>query len=223
MLAGAFAGCAVDAEPTAEIRGDDEAETAEQAITAIEWSSWLDRDSPSGNGEFETRADFSIVQVGCSSPVAIEATTLSGVPWQNTGEVLTVSPSVGLICQNSAQPDGSCQDYRVRFGCNAPDWSLLFRSWHANNSLSSGDIEHLVPSNVPVPVGRFVDEMTFENSGFYSGLQLAPNDAHYTEFGSFFLSGRIITAMFNDRLRGSVTQRSEVVELTSSVLRIRRF
>jgi hypothetical protein len=81
------------------------------------WSAWLDRDDPSGTGDWETRADFTLSQVGCSSPSQIDAKTLTGVAWQNTGEVLTVSPIVGLICRNADQSDGACQDYEVRFGC----------------------------------------------------------------------------------------------------------
>jgi hypothetical protein len=189
----------------------------------IQWSSWLDRDAPGGTGDWETRADFTVAQVGCASPVAIDARTLSGVPWQSTGEVLTVSPSVGLICLNASQPDGVCQDYQVRFGCGSLDWSPLFQAWHANNSLFSGDIEYFVPASVPVPTGRFVGEMSFDSAGNFSALQLAPNDAHYTDFGSFSLSGNVITASFPDRFRGTVTEHYDVVELTSSVLRFRRF
>jgi len=191
--------------------------------SSIQWSSWLDRDVPSGSGDWETRADFTVAQVGCASPVAIVARTLSGVPWQSTGEVLTVSPSVGLICLNDSQPDGACQDYQVRFGCGALDWSPLFQAWHANNSLFSGDIEYFVPASVPVPNGRFVGAMSFGVGGDFSALQLPPDDAHYTDFGSFSLSGNVITASFTDRRRGSVTEHYDVVELTSSVLRFRRF
>lgn len=190
---------------------------------SIQWSSWLDRDQPSGTGDWETRTDFTVAQVGCASPVAIEATTVTGVPWQNTGEVLTVSPSVGLICRNASQPDGVCQDYRVRFGCGSLDWSPLFQSWHADNSMFSDDIEFFVPTGIPVPSGRFVGAMSFDGAGNFSALQLASNDAHYTAFGTFSLGSNVITASFVDPFRGNVSEHYEVVELTPNLLRFRRF
>lgn len=86
----------------------------------IIWSNWLDRDDPSGTGDWETRVDFSISQVGCASPVDVQAQTTSGVPASSTGQILSISPSVGLICNNANQSSGTCLDYRVRFACPAP-------------------------------------------------------------------------------------------------------
>jgi hypothetical protein len=86
----------------------------------VAWSAWLNRDTPWGRGDFETAADFTTAEKGCEAPVAIEARTLAGVDWTATGEVLHVSPTVGLACTNERQDDGDCLDYRVRFGCAAP-------------------------------------------------------------------------------------------------------
>lgn len=78
---------------------------------------WLDRDNPSGTGDWKTRADFPAGSV-CANPIGIQARIVgSRIPYQNTGETLIVSPQQGLICRNDAQPDGSCQDYEVRFFC----------------------------------------------------------------------------------------------------------
>lgn len=79
------------------------------------WTQWYDRDNPSGSGDYEDRAS----QVGvCANPVEVECETTSGLDAASTGEVITCTPSGGLVCVNSNQPDGVCNyDYRVRFGC----------------------------------------------------------------------------------------------------------
>lgn len=84
------------------------------------WSAWLNRDDAGGAGDFETLVDFDPTSVGCSQPLAIEARTLGGVDWHLTGEVLSVSPTTGLSCRNASQPDRICQNYQVRFLCDAP-------------------------------------------------------------------------------------------------------
>jgi hypothetical protein len=82
------------------------------------WTSWFDRDEPSGNGDYETLHDFKNEGYPvCASPIDIQCQTLNGVDWTQTGEVYTCAPSQGGSCVNSQQPDGSCQDYRVRFLC----------------------------------------------------------------------------------------------------------
>jgi hypothetical protein len=85
----------------------------------VAWSAWLNRDAPWGRGDFETAADFTATEKGCESPVAIEARTLDGVDWTAAGELLHVSPTLGLACTNERQDDGGCLDYEVRFGCAA--------------------------------------------------------------------------------------------------------
>lgn len=80
------------------------------------WTPWLNRDAPSGVGDFETLPDFGS-QVPCSSPIAIQCQTLAGVDYTLTGEVYSCTPASGGICRNSDQPDGACMDYQVRFLC----------------------------------------------------------------------------------------------------------
>jgi len=82
------------------------------------WTPFLDRDDPSGVGDFETLADFLLAGEACPNPLAIECRTVVGkVDFSATGEVYTCTPDVGGVCRNADQPDGSCEDYEVRFLC----------------------------------------------------------------------------------------------------------
>ncbi len=85
------------------------------------WTAWLNRDAPSGTGDWETLVDFRAAGhniCGASTPIGIECrTTPGGVDYRNAGEVYSCQPSVGGICQNIQQPDGTCFDYEVRFLC----------------------------------------------------------------------------------------------------------
>ena len=189
----------------------------------IQWSSWLNRDNPGGTGDWEMLADFSITQVGCSLPAQIDAQTTSGVSWKNTGENLTVSPDLGLVCRNADQSDGSCLDYRVRFGCATLDWTALPKAWHEDISRKVGNIENFVPQNISVPVGRFVEEMTFGSNGSFTILRLAPNDAHYYAYGTWTRNGNVISVSYYDaRINVSIQESYQVAELKSSLFRFRR-
>jgi hypothetical protein len=79
------------------------------------WTSWLNRDAPSGDGDYETRVDF--VPPVCANPIGIQCQTTAGVDWTLTGEVYSCTPASGGICVHANQPDRSCMDYRVRFLC----------------------------------------------------------------------------------------------------------
>ncbi len=81
------------------------------------WTVWLNRDAPSGNGDYETLADFVASGQACASPIGIQCQTLGGVDWTSTGQVYTCSPSVGGVCKNSQQANGQCLDYRIRLLC----------------------------------------------------------------------------------------------------------
>ena len=48
------------------------------------WTRWLNRDLPSGTGDWETLADFPPHQV-CPRPVGIECQTADGRPYNATG------------------------------------------------------------------------------------------------------------------------------------------
>jgi hypothetical protein len=81
------------------------------------WTTWLDRDSPSGLGDYETLGPLVSEGLGCLNPLAIECKTLGGVDWTLTGEVYHCNVTEGGYCVNSEQPDGSCLDYHVRLLC----------------------------------------------------------------------------------------------------------
>lgn len=84
------------------------------------WTAWLNRDHPSGSGDWETVSDFRAGGYNIcngATPLGIECRTLSGVDWRSTGEVYTCDRTAGGICQNSHQTDGFCEDYQVRFLC----------------------------------------------------------------------------------------------------------
>jgi hypothetical protein len=190
------------------------------------WSAWLNRDLPSGTGDWEDLPDFSAFQVGCALPAQINAKTISGTSWQSTGEVLQVSPDVGLICRNADQPDGVCEDYQVQFGCATAtnlNWAALTQSWHENVSLITGNIHDFVPLATAVPSAHFVQTMTFSSDGSFSITNPGPTDAPYTSAGTWTRSGAVITVNYFDRLNNfNVQEIYQVAEITSSVFRFRR-
>ncbi|XP_034534879.1 mucin-5AC, partial [Notolabrus celidotus] len=84
------------------------------------WTGWFDRDNPSGIGDLEI---LSVLQYEnpakiCNKPLQIEVQTTAGLSAAATGDVIEVADvNTGFICKNSAQAQGTCQDYRVRFMC----------------------------------------------------------------------------------------------------------
>ncbi|TXI91142.1 MAG: hypothetical protein E6Q33_11055 [Neisseriales bacterium] len=81
------------------------------------WTSWLDRDNPSGNGDYETLNDFLSAGQACKEPLDLVCETLDGVPADQTGQNVIVDPAQGCICVNANQNDQACLDYRVKFLC----------------------------------------------------------------------------------------------------------
>lgn len=90
-----------------------------QTTPVVEWTTWFDRDDPTGYGDYETLVD--LINEGkpiCKVPVDINCQTLSGIPASLTGEIVHYSPTQGCYCVNSEQPDKKCKyDYKVRFAC----------------------------------------------------------------------------------------------------------
>src|SRR6478609_6066614 len=93
----------------------------------VGWTAWLDRDNPSGNGEYETRGDFPAGSV-CANPIGIEAkyendTGIAVIIAQNgtaPNYLRAFTPSAGLVCIDSDQTSRglpACKDYSVRFNC----------------------------------------------------------------------------------------------------------
>jgi len=114
------------------------------------WTNWLNRDSPSGKGDYETLNDFnpSLVCDG-EIPVAVECRRISDHLYYNeTGEVVHASPTVGCWCINSEQVNSSyCSNYEVRFQCaqqacpslNSSDFSSDVFVWSEGDSAIFGD------------------------------------------------------------------------------------
>ena len=86
------------------------------------WSSWKDRDNPSGNYDAEEITDFAKNHNNefqetdlCSKPTAAQSRIL-GTTDMSTTENVHFGLN-GLRCKNSEQPNGRCKDYEVRFCC----------------------------------------------------------------------------------------------------------
>ncbi|MCX4245278.1 hypothetical protein [Paraliomyxa miuraensis] len=80
-----------------------------------EWTGWLNRDTPGGDGDYELHHLYNSADV-CASPSYAICETLDGEPWTSMGENVSCTAS-GLGCTNASQPDNQCEDYRVKFYC----------------------------------------------------------------------------------------------------------
>lgn len=84
------------------------------------WSPWHNRDRPSGTGDWEVKSLY-LPKGTCAdkNPSGIQARLVSNKePYYFGGNVLSISPSTGLVCKNKSQRKGvRCQDYEIRFCC----------------------------------------------------------------------------------------------------------
>lgn len=84
----------------------------------ISYTGWYNTDSPSYNGDFERRSDHSNVCVG-KTVSGIEASSSISTGWTAAvaGPVdrLAQFDRYGLVCNNSDQNDGQCENYVVKF------------------------------------------------------------------------------------------------------------
>ncbi|XP_061137029.1 uncharacterized protein LOC133155599 isoform X3 [Syngnathus typhle] len=92
-----------------------------QATSDQCWTSWFDRDDPSGTGDYEILYELYKEYPGkiCEHPKGIEVRTILGESVGSTANVIQVSDThIGFICRNADQPHNwPCQDYKVRFLC----------------------------------------------------------------------------------------------------------
>ncbi len=90
--------------------------TRRVTLVTDRWTEWLDRDNPSGSGDWENRSLHTGV---CANPTGFQARRVSdGTAANLTGEVFfRNSAADGLVCRNADQPDNICFDYEVRFYC----------------------------------------------------------------------------------------------------------
>jgi hypothetical protein len=84
------------------------------------WTSWLNRDEPSGNADWETFADQS-GSVPCGRPIAVECRVRGdGRDWRAAGQHYSCSMDAqypGGTCVNADNAPNGCLDYEVRFLC----------------------------------------------------------------------------------------------------------
>ncbi|KAJ8249320.1 hypothetical protein GJAV_G00233530 [Gymnothorax javanicus] len=114
--------------------------TTSQWLQEAEWTEWFDRDDERGSGDWEKLADLQKTYPDriCSGPLGIQAVTQDGVPANETGEIFhKFDKNYGFVCLNKDQPDGICQNYRVRFLCGKlvrPHASITIKT-QSNNSI----------------------------------------------------------------------------------------
>ncbi|CAB4000911.1 Hypothetical predicted protein, partial [Paramuricea clavata] len=93
------------------------------------WTHWLDRDHPSGTGDYELYHAFvnRDNRPPCRSgykPVGADCRIkYSKKPWYEGNEVIRECHRCtdwGISCVNKFQPDRWCNDYEVRFLCYKP-------------------------------------------------------------------------------------------------------
>ena len=78
-----------------------------------EWTDWLDRDDPIGDGDYENRHAFPDVDV-CNNPTSIDARARSS----GSTAITHIDLYHGFWCLNDEQPNGEgCADFEVRFCC----------------------------------------------------------------------------------------------------------
>ncbi|CAH1797600.1 unnamed protein product [Owenia fusiformis] len=108
------------------------------ASGAASWSSWIDRDNPSGNEDSEDRENLEKGLGGgmpCQNPAEIECRTVgTHIPALETGQVFrkdaVCSLEGGLVCVNNEQRPGSqCLDYEIRFLCSMATPTASWSSW----------------------------------------------------------------------------------------------
>uniref|UniRef100_A0A8C4T0Z0 hyaluronoglucosaminidase n=1 Tax=Erpetoichthys calabaricus TaxID=27687 RepID=A0A8C4T0Z0_ERPCA len=89
-------------------------------IQELEWTEWFDRDDERGSGDWEKLSDLRAAFPGkiCAAPLDIQAATHDGVASNLTDEVFYKNDKdYGFVCLNKDQPDGICNNYKVRFLC----------------------------------------------------------------------------------------------------------
>ncbi|CAB3993174.1 Hypothetical predicted protein [Paramuricea clavata] len=90
------------------------------------WTHWLDRDNPSGTGDWETYSSFkrpTACRPGYKPVDANCRVKYTNTPWYQANEVISACYQCtprGLFCTNKNQPDRRCKDYEIQFLCYRP-------------------------------------------------------------------------------------------------------
>ena len=77
-----------------------------------EWTTWLDRDDPTNNGDYELLHEYSSDEA-CENPIALQAQARTS----GSSEVTHVDLEWGFWCSNDEQLEGDCADFEVRYCC----------------------------------------------------------------------------------------------------------
>ncbi|XP_063078724.1 uncharacterized protein si:dkey-205h13.2 [Engraulis encrasicolus] len=114
------------------------------------WTNWMDRDDPTGSGDWETVSSLqkSYPKQMCPNPTAIEVATVDGISLADAGNTFFANDHItGLICKNADQKKCFCRDYKVRFVCSPPycdTQKLCWTKWYDRDDPSAtGDWETL--------------------------------------------------------------------------------
>jgi len=118
------------------------------------WTSWYDRDNPSGTGDWEPMSLANPTPCSGEAPLDIKCQTTRGLDAASTGEVITCDPSFGFKCVNRDQPDGRCNyDYKVSYRCCGPACERTWTNWYDRDDPGgTGDWEPTSLAN-PKPCG----------------------------------------------------------------------
>ena len=82
------------------------------------WTTWYDRDNPSGNCDCELLSELRKENLGqiCENPTEVEARLVSSKqPYTSNQANIVFNTEVGLACWNNGNQN--CDDYEVRFCC----------------------------------------------------------------------------------------------------------
>ncbi|XP_078487251.1 uncharacterized protein LOC100185965 [Ciona intestinalis] len=153
------------------------------------WTQFFDNDDPRGLGDFELLSRIKRRNPGrvCSTPVAISARLLDGKPYQEGGNILHLSPIIGLSCFNFQQGRRNrCKDYQVRFCCpdtvgfcpNRRMWTRWFDSRNLEGDVERIDrIRQTRPRFCPNPIAVRA-QVSNTHRPFYTGgdrVRMLPN------------------------------------------------
>ena len=159
---------------------------------------WINRDnpflenSPGDNETFvEAQQEFSELLSYCGNPGNITAHVVDSdvelQPAQFSDELSAFNAQDGVVCVNSEQSDGQCNDFRVRYQCTDSAGDISMTNWYNTDSPSySGDFERR-SSHANVCTGRDVTgiEVSSNTSTGWSAAVAGPVDrlAQFDRYG----------------------------------------
>lgn len=197
----------------------------------LRWSPWLDRDDPTGTGDWELMDDFAWEEVGCLVPIAVQATTLSCAPAPLDDPEIQITPMIGLRCENAPTageaegpgvepPAPTCADYQVRFGCADPDWDALPGRWVEEVDRRQGTLETWIP--LAPAMSSTAPVMTFEADGVFVLGAVGPDGVPLELRGAWQRQGEQLMLNWTDAEERAHTLALSVGDIRPEVLMVRR-